>query len=146
MTVLGIDPGKKGAIAVFDKNEHRVVTHDMPDTTLGLHDLLSSLAPVSLCVLERPFYPQAIGVTNAAKIAEAFGILKGALAWLSIPTQEVRPADWKAALGLSSSKAASREKASQIFPDDAAQWARVRDDGRAEAALLAWHGMKWSSK
>ena len=49
--------------------------------------------------------------------------------------------DWKAALNLSSAKSASREQASLTFPDDAAQWARVKDDGRAEAALLAWYAM-----
>lgn len=144
MKILGIDPGRNGAIALFDKLERRVQTFDMPDTTLGLHELLSSMPVVRVCVLEKPFYPQMIGITNAVKIAEAFGILKGALAWLSIPTQEARPAEWKAALNLNSSKAASREKASQMFPDDAAQWARVKDDGRAEAALLAWYGLKWA--
>jgi len=144
MNILGCDPGKHGAFALFDTGERRVKTFDMPDTTVALHEMLSAMPVVRLCVLERPFYPQMIGVTNATKIAEAFGTLKGALAWLSIPTQEVRPAEWKAALGLSSSKSASREKASQMFPDDAAQWARVKDDGRAEAALLAWHGLRWA--
>ena len=144
MKILGIDPGKQGAIALFDKQDRRVQTFDMPDTTLGLHELLSSMPVVHVCVLEKPFYPQMIGITNAVKIAEAFGIIKGALAWLSIPTQEARPSEWKKALNLNSSKSASREKASQMFPDDAGQWARVKDDGRAEAALLAWYGLKWA--
>jgi hypothetical protein len=30
--------------------------------------------------------------------------------------------------------------ASQYFPDSADQWARVKDDGRAEAALIALYG------
>lgn len=141
MKLMGIDPGRQGAVAVYDKAEHRVTAHDMPDTTAKLHDLLAFLAPVKLCMIEKPFYPQMIGIKNATRIAHNYGVLTGALAWLSIPVHEVAPDKWKRALNLSSVKAASREKASQLFPDDAAQWARVMDDGRAEAALLAWYGL-----
>lgn len=141
MNLLGIDPGKQGAIAVYDKAAHRMTCHDMPGTTAELHDLIASLPEIRICILEKPFYPQSIGTSNAARIAEAFGVLKGALAWRSIPFELVAPAKWKAALNLSTSKDASREKASQLFPDDAAQFKRAKDDGRAEAALLAWFGL-----
>lgn len=141
MNILGIDPGKQGAIAVLDKAAHRVTCYDMPGTTAELHDLIAGLPEIRICVLEKPFYPQGIGTSNAARIAEAYGVLKGALAWRSIPTEMTTPAKWKAALNLSSSKAASREKAAQLFPDDAGQFKRVKDDGRAEAALLAWFGL-----
>lgn len=145
MIILGIDPGRNGALAIFDKNERSVRCIDMPDTTAALHALLSDLPQIAFAVLEKPFYPHTIGITNAVKIAEAFGTLKGALAWLDIAAYEVRPHEWKAALNLTSSKSASREKAGQIFPDGADQWARVKDDGRAEAALLAWYGLRWAS-
>ena len=143
MIILGIDPGKQGAIAVFDTAAQTVACHDMPQTTAALHDLIAGLPSVRLCVLEKPFYPATIGATNVAKIAEAYGVLTGALAWLSIPVVTVRPADWKKALGLSTSKAASRERASMLFPDNAAQFSRAKDDGRAESALLAWYGLRF---
>lgn len=143
--IIGIDPGKKGAICLFEKTEQSVTCHDMPDTTQGLHDILSGFPVVSFAVVEKPFYPHHIGVTNATKIAEAYGTLKGALQWLSIPVREVRPLDWKRSLNLSSSKSASREMASMLFPDHSAQWARAKDDGRAEAALIAWYGLRWAS-
>ena len=69
--------------------------------------------------------------------------LKGALAWRSVPMFEVRPAEWKAALNLGTSKSASRERAMMQWPDDADQWRRARDDGRAEAALIAWYGVRF---
>jgi hypothetical protein len=141
MNLLGVDPGKQGAIAVYDKAAHRVTSYDMPGTTAELHDLIAGLPEIRICMLEKPFYPQSIGTTNAARIGEAFGVLKGALAWRSIPTELVTPAKWKAALNLSTSKSASREKASQLFPDDAEQFKRAKDDGRAEACLLAWYGL-----
>jgi crossover junction endodeoxyribonuclease RuvC len=144
MIVLGIDPGVKGALALYDTQERRVTTHDMPDTTASLYDLISALPKIDVCVVEKPFYPKMIGVQNVARIAEAYGRIKAVLFGRGIAVREVRPAEWKAALGLSSSKSASRELAGCCFPDDADQWARVRDDGRAEAALLAWFGLRWA--
>lgn len=137
---LGIDPGRKGALAVFDSEEMRVECIDMPDTTAALHDYIASLPIIKKCTVEKPFYPQMIGITNAIKIAQSYGTLIGALAWRDIPFVEVRPNKWKAAMDLSTSKSASREKASQMFPDQSDQFARVKDDGRAEAALIAFYG------
>jgi hypothetical protein len=45
---------------------------------------------------------------------------------------------------LSTDKNASRALASQFFPDCSDQWKRVKDDGRAEAALIAHYG--WSKR
>lgn len=144
MIILGIDPGVSGAFAIYDKSEARVACHDMPDTTAGLHTLVMSLPPIHVCVLEKPFYPKMIGVKNVARIAEAYGKIVSALTWRDIPVREVRPAEWKAALNLSSHKAASRELAGLCFPADADQWTLVKHDGRAESALLAWYGIRWT--
>ena len=138
---IGIDPGRNGSIAVFDRETRRVTCHDMPGTTAELHDLIAGLPLVKHATVERPFYPAHVGTRHVATMAFNYGVLLGALAWRSIPVIEVVPAKWKAALNLSSSKNASREQASRIFPDDAHQWKRAKDDGRAEAALIAWWGM-----
>ncbi len=144
--LMGIDPGRQGAVAIFDKVALSVVTHDLPDTTQGLIELFASLPPVRHCCIEKPFYPHQIGAANVARIAEGYGRLTAVLAYQGIPVFETRPAEWKAALNLNTSKAASREKASQIFPDCADQWRLAKHDGRAEAALIAWFGLKWVSK
>ena len=143
--ILGIDPGVKGAFALLDTRENRVTCTDMPDTTAALVELILNLPPLAFCVIEKPFYPQMIGIRNAAKIAEAYGAIKASLVWRGIPAHETRPAEWKAALGLSASKSASREKAGMIFPDDAEQWKLIKHDGRAEAALIAWYGKRWAA-
>lgn len=143
--ILGIDPGVKGAFAMLDTRENRVTCMDMPDTTAALVELILNLPPLAFCVIEKPFYPQMIGIRNAAKIAEAYGAIKASLVWRGIPAHETRPAEWKAALGLSASKSASREKAGMIFPDDAEQWKLIKHDGRAEAALIAWYGKRWAA-
>jgi len=139
---VGIDPGKQGAIAVLDSETRQVQCHDMPDTTSALHDLVAGLPIVKSCAVEKPFFPAMIGISNAVKIALAYGTLTGALQWRDIPFAEVRPSKWKKAMDLSSSKSASREKAAQMFPDQADLFKRVKDDGRAEAALIAWYWME----
>jgi hypothetical protein len=144
LILLGIDPGVQGALALLDKSENRVTVHDMPDTTATLFDLLGTFPKVASCMIEKPFYPKVIGVKNVAKIAEAYGRIKAALFAHGIPLREVAPKDWKAALNLSDSKAASRELAGAFFPDDADQWKLAKHDGRAEAALLAWYSLRFA--
>lgn len=134
---LGIDPGRQGAIAVFSTEAASVNVFDMPDTTAALHECIAALPIIRGCMVEKPYYPQMIGITNATKIAQAYGTLIGALQWRDIPFQEITPAKWKKAMNLSSSKSASREKASQAFPEQAPMFKRAKDDGRAEASLIA---------
>jgi hypothetical protein len=137
---LGIDPGKRGAIAITDSDTWRVTCHDMPPTTQELHDLIAGLPTVKLCTLEKLHAGPVMGRTTIATMFMNYGILKGALMWRDIPFKEVRPSKWKPGMGLSKDKNASRELAMQRFPDDAEQFKRVNDDGRAEAALLAIYG------
>jgi crossover junction endodeoxyribonuclease RuvC len=58
------------------------------------------------------------------------------------PVTFVRPQVWTKALGVGSDKGAHREAACRLFPTDAEQFARVKDDGRADAALLAHWWMR----
>lgn len=140
--IIGIDPGKKGGIALL--NGLQVQTWPMPETTRDLHDLIAGLPIIAVAVLEKPFYPQMIGTANAGRIGEAYGIVKGALAWRDIPFREVRPTDWKQSLNIPTDKNAARQRASEFFPDSADQWAKAKQDGRAEAALIAWYGKRWA--
>ena len=56
----------------------------------------------------------------------------------------VTPTVWKGKLGLlNSNKGASRELARTLYPRGACHFTRVKDDGRAEATLLAHYGRKF---
>jgi crossover junction endodeoxyribonuclease RuvC len=141
--ILGIDPGVNGALAVLDTASSRVTCHDMPGTTEALHDLLAGLPVVKFCVLEQLHAGPQMSRTTIARMFEAYGALKGALAWRSIPTHSVRPSQWKPALSIPADKNAARRRAAEFFPDDAHQWRLAKHDGRAESALLAWFGLRW---
>lgn len=139
---LGIDPGRTGALAILT-GDGDLTLHDMPGTTLELHDLISSLPLVSVCGLEALHPGPKMSNTSIARMFEDYGVLKGALAWRSITVQTVRPSVWKPAINLTSQKDMSRQKAMELFPDRAEDFKRVKDHGRAEAALLAWYARRW---
>jgi hypothetical protein len=140
--ILGADPGKKGAFAVLETDEMSVTTYDMPGTLDEKRSLISDIGRVTCAWVERPFFPRMIGIKNAVTIAQAYGELKTCLFFAGIPTFEVDPSTWKKSMHLSADKNASRALASQYFPDSADQWSRVRDDGRAEASLIAYYGAR----
>lgn len=140
--IIGIDPGKSGAFAVLDCDEMQVTTNDMPGTLDEKRELISSIGVVKCAWLERPFFPRMIGIKNAVTIAQAYGELKACLFFAGVPVFEVDPSAWKKTMRLSTDKNASRALASQYFPDASDQWARAKDDGRAEATLIALYGWR----
>lgn len=143
MLILGIDPGRNGALAMFDTDARRVTCHDMPATTEALHNFIADLPVVGFAALEQLHAGPQMGRTTVAAMFEAYGILKGALAWKSIPVFTTRPSQWKPSLNVPADKTAARRRAAEFFPDDAHQWRLAKHDGRAEAALIAWYGLRW---
>lgn len=140
MKILGIDPGRKGGLALLDTETLSLQTWGMPADIVGLHDLIFGLPKVRLCVLEQVHAGVQMKRTSIGVMFENFGVLKSALCWAGIPIETVRPVVWKGNLNVPADKNASRRKASEIFPDAADQWKLAKDDGKAEAALLAWWG------
>jgi hypothetical protein len=111
MTIIAIDPGKSGGIAVQFEAETRA--HKMPETLKALADLVN-LAPDSPIVayVEHvpPFVPSA-RAKNMFRLGESFGAVQGVLAASGVRTILVRPAKWQAhfALGKRSQCASDSE-------------------------------------
>ena len=80
------------------------------------------------------------GVSSTFKYGVGYGTILGVCGALRLPVRHVTPAVWKRAAGLSKDKGASRRRACELWPAHSASFGRVRDDGRAEAALIARHG------
>lgn len=147
--VVGIDPGKTGAIAVVNGLDGRLLgLYDMPvvDNKVSedlLADLIEQVTTAYflddvLAVVEHVSSMPKQGVASSFNFGESFGIIKGVLAGAAIPREYVRPHKWKAAMGLrGSDKDKSRRKAIDRWPSWSGSFKRKKDDGRAEAALLA---------
>jgi hypothetical protein len=73
------------------------------------------------------------------KFGVAYGALRATLVACNVPTHLISPSKWKRAYGLDSDKEKSRAFAIRLWPG-CALFARKRDYGRAEAALLAKYG------
>jgi hypothetical protein len=70
-----------------------------------------------------------------------FGSILGVLAALRVPVELVTPATWKRTLSVPAGKDGARLRASQLLPAHGGHWRRAKDDGRAEASMLAWYGL-----
>jgi len=135
----GIDPGKKGAIALLDE-QNVVDALEMPETTKGVLEAIERMSEydVKMLALEKPIAMPGQGTKTTSTVFQAYGVLVAGLTVFHVPFIEVAPARWKRNLDLTSSKDLSRERATQMFPEFAHLWKLKRQDGVAEAALLAY--------
>lgn len=159
--IMGIDPGFSGAISVYcPSSKDCVCMYDMPTRPAAkgerlmldlpaLVKLFDALTPLDLglvgsCFVEEPSAMPGQGVTSMFRFGHACGAVQAMAYAFGIPNIVlVRPAVWKSAMGLSSDKNASREKATKLFPAHADLWKLKKHDGRAEALLLAVFGARY---
>ena len=140
---IGVDPGLSGAIALVRDGE-LVVVHDMP--VLGgqvsaqlLADLEDwSATDLGTVVIEDVHAMPKQGVSSSFGFGRSKGVVEGVFAGARRPLTYVSPATWKRDLRLTKDKGSSRRRAVELWPGKADLFKRVKDDGRAEAALIAW--------
>lgn len=145
MRVAGIDPGMSGAVALVDDGEMHV--EDMP--VVGkyvagvlLGQMLTDWSAEWVVIEDVASYPRQ-GVASVFKFGCAFGVALGAVGALMLPMTLVTPAQWKKDMRLSSDKDRSRQRATEGWPESADLFKRKKDDGRAEAVLLAEWGRRF---
>ena len=153
--IIGVDPGAAGAIAILEDNGKLVHVFDMPSVeVISGGKAKRRVSPEMLAAELRLYADQGAvayveqvgampgqGVSSMFAFGQAFGIVLGVLAGLAIPTQTVSPAKWKKDMKLNGGKDAARAKAAQIWPANAGEFKRVKDDGKAEAGLIAVWGL-----
>jgi hypothetical protein len=143
--ILAIDPGLTGAVAFYDPaTPDRVTVHDMPvvDGEVEPNALIALIraAGPTLAIVERVGPMPRDGAVQAFRFGSSYAAAKVAVAACGVRYHLVTPASWKKSLKLSGGpegKEQSRALALQWFPASAALFARKKDHGRAEAALLA---------
>jgi crossover junction endodeoxyribonuclease RuvC len=153
--IIGIDPGANGAVAILESDTGRLVqVFDMPNVeiTVGgknkkrvapylladelrLYNVLGTRA-----IVEHVAAMPGQGVSSMFAFGHAFGLAMGVLAGMGITADLVTPAKWKRDLKVNTGKDGSRMLAMTLWPEHAGEFKRVKDDGRAEASLLAHWG------
>lgn len=155
--ILGVDPGLSGALAFYNfKTKKLEAVFDMPLNTVSSSESKSHIntfqlslivdgysARTCLAVIEEVASRPKEGVVSVFRFGFVTGLVTGVIAAHHIPPVFTPPSVWKGLMNLSSNKNLSRAKASTLFPDMAEKFKRVKDDGRAEAALLAFFGERF---
>lgn len=143
--ILGLDPGVSGALAFyFPSDPGKVAAHDVPTVAGGIDGAtlaryIRTMGP-TLAVVELVGAMPGQGLASTFKFGVAFGVALGVIADQEIPLHLVTPGKWKRHFRLGADKEASRALALRMFPATSQHFARKKDHGRAEAALLARYG------
>lgn len=139
MIYIGIDPGKKGALAVILEDMGKTIL--LPFDELGYKNLLRNIScQKTKACLEHVGAMPGQGVTSMFHFGENFGYIRGLLEAFEIPYELVRPQKWKKEFSITGEKNSSIEVCKRLFPGvDLRRSERCRkdDDGLAEALLMA---------
>ena len=145
--ILGIDPGQSGALAWVCEGA-LIEVLDMPTIEVrgkrkinagALVNIVNKRVP-KMVVIEAVHAMPKQGVSSSFNFGYGAGLLEGICAALNYPIDLIPPATWKRGAGLPADKGACRQLAARYWPGAAHMFSRVKDDGRAEAALMArWY-------
>lgn len=146
MSIIGIDPGAKGGVAVLDGDDLRICPMC---SSLDLWLLVKTWmgSTVKHVYIEKAQAMPRQGVTSMFTYGKSVGKLIGVIEAAQVPYTEVAPQAWKKVVlaGMDrSDKSSSIKRAKQLFPHidfRATERCRKDSDGMAEAALIAWYGM-----
>jgi crossover junction endodeoxyribonuclease RuvC len=147
MLIYGIDPGFTGAVSIYDTELDSLIIHDIPvvkspkgKTLINLPELLSVLNNTenqpSVAAIELVNAMPNQGVSSTFRFGQGFGQLQMGIVASKLPIEYVTPRQWKKYFDLTRDKGESRRLAKLCFPNHAHYFKRVKDDGRAEAALI----------
>lgn len=142
--IIGIDPGQSGAVAIIGKTAS-VYDYTTPADLAQVLVRHVRIDPWNIhachAYIEKVGAMPKNGAVSMFKFGRNVGEWYGMLAALGIPFTEVTPQAWKKHHGLiRKDKNASITRACQLFPQLADQMTRAKDDGRAEALLIADYG------
>lgn len=140
MTVLGIDPGMKGAIAVLRTGATAVAYPFDPDVYKRvIHNaMVSSCGSIVACVEEVHAMPRQ-GVSSTFSFGKNFGFILGMLFAEGIQVVLVTPQKWKKHYNIGKDKAESIALAKKLYPDCnllPTKRCHKDNDGMAEAILI----------
>lgn len=157
-SVIGIDPGLDGAVAWRSGVDNTVTVADTPTLTVQgasgkrreynlvvMRGLLKGMTfDGTKAYIELVHAMPGQGVRSMFTMGYGSGAWEGLLAGLGIPYERVTPQRWKKLMlaDQGKDKDAARFKAIQLFPDHAHLFARNKDDGRADATLIAEYGRR----
>lgn len=150
-TIIGIDPGKKGGIAIYSEGEWKTYIMPLSGKDINEKELSDIFFGVPgecenvMAYLEKVHAMPGQGVTSMFTFGMGYGILRGILTANWIPYQLVTPQAWKKVVlaGLSKDKNESCNYVLRKYPKIELMPGRKRvpDLGIADAVCIAEYGI-----
>jgi crossover junction endodeoxyribonuclease RuvC len=155
MSVLGIDIGVTGGVAVLTDTGQLISVHEMPCLHDGPKKRRTINAPLLASIIYQSHASRAFvelvgprpneGVVGAFAFGDSKGCIRGVLAGAAVPVIWITPPSWKRAVsiapGKDGAKDAARAQAIARWPSYADLFRHKNDDGLAEAALIGIAGL-----
>ena len=76
---------------------------------------------------------------------KSYGTIIGIVTALEMPITYVTPQEWQKKVKMQGGKDGSRARASELLPAYSDLFARKKDDGRSDSALIAFYGFCYGS-
>jgi crossover junction endodeoxyribonuclease RuvC len=153
-TVIGIDPGQKGAIVLYSRDgagkieAHRMPVRDKVVDLYGIDKIINPALAISDCFafIEDVHSMPGQGVRSMFTFGFSTGALHGILSYCNIPIYTVSPRRWKKVIlkGLGTDKAAAIAYCQREYPliSLIPTGCRVPSDGICDAICIAEYGWK----
>ena len=143
MMILGIDPGKDGALARIEDGKLRSVYSFKDRTTFSLAALMGGARDARYTFVEDVHSSPQQGVVSAFTFGKGYGVILGALYVQGVNVKLIRPVEWQGALGCLSegNKKSLFEFAKSLYPTEYA--VGMFKAAQADAVLIAHYGMKF---
>ena len=157
--VLGVDPGISGGWAVVNGGGKLIVAGVFPTKIVKKNGknsyAIDGLAMASLIQATEATHAFVENVHSRPRQAGQFtfglntGLIHGLLYANGLEINLVSPASWKAVWGIkrgedetkAQKKTEARHLVQNLYPEQASVFERVKDDGVAEAVLIALYGL-----
>jgi len=141
MIYIGVDPGATGAIAAVNVDEDVLIADFNPGEVLRFLEGVV-LEDVCRAVIEKVGSMPKQGVSSTFKFGANYGWWQGVFYCLKIPYELITPQRWQKEIFDSATKGKDRkqmslEMARRLFPRQTHMLVRKKDNGRADALLIA---------
>lgn len=139
MIYIGIDPGKKGAMAIIKPSGIEICAY----SEAAYNEALAAVATLgdgARCCLEHVGAMPGQGVTSMFSFGDNFGFIRGLLTAHGVPYELVRPQKWKKEYSITADKNSAIAVCTRLFPDVSllpTSRCKKPSDGYAEALLMA---------
>jgi crossover junction endodeoxyribonuclease RuvC len=153
-SILGVDPGLKGGLALLGDDGSLIEAMPMPVLQLSgkgeinlaiIMALLQRWQPGHIWIEQQQSMPRQ-GVASSFRTGQNYGDLRGFFIGAGFSYSTVRANVWKRCLGVPADKTAAIAIATRQFPGGFAFWSTAGKDGVAEAALIALYGWRQATK